>query len=181
MRASERIASGHLIVEQIDPGVVSPGEFAHTVRRHVDAGIRLIGIDTINGYLNAVPATDTPIIRMHELLSYLNERGVATLIVLAQHGMMGAMMPVPVDLSYLADAIVLMRFFEADGQVRKAISVVKKRTGAHENSIRELMLGPDRIRVGAPLTEFHGVLTGVPRYTGSPSPLLSDDQSRTRR
>jgi len=180
MHASDRIASAHLIVEQIEPGVLSPGEFAHTVRRHVDDGVRMIGIDTINGYLNAVPATDAPVIRMHELLSYLNERGVATLIVLAQQGMLGATMPVPIDLSYLADAIVLLRFFEAQGEVRKAISVVKKRTGLHEHNIRELKLGPGRIRVGDPLREFHGVLTGVPHYTGSSSPLLSDDQRRTR-
>ena len=181
MRASERIASGHLLVQQVEPGVVSPGEFSHTVRRFVEVeGVRLVGIDTLNGYLNAIPTTDAPVIRMHELLSFLNEREVATLIVLAQHGMVGAAMPVPVDLSYLADAIVLMRFFEAEGQVRKAISVVKKRTGLHENSIRELKLGPDRLQVGAPLKEFHGILTGVPQYTGAVKPLLSDDQRGPR-
>jgi circadian clock protein KaiC len=177
MRASERLASGHLVVEQVDPGVTSPGEFSHTVRRFVEAeGIRLVGIDTLNGYLNAIPTTDAPVTRMHELLSFLNEREVATLIVLAQHGMVGASMPVPIDLSYLADAIVLLRFFEAEGQVRKAISVVKKRTGTHENSIRELKLGPDRIQVGVPLTEFHGILTGIPQYTGTRKPLLPNDQ-----
>ncbi len=181
MRASERIASGHLIVEQVEPGVVSPGEFSHTVRRFVEVeGVRLVGIDTLNGYLNAIPTTDAPVIRMHELLSFLNERAVATLIVLAQHGMVGSAMPVPVDLSYLADAIVLIRFFEAEGQVRKAISVMKKRTGLHENNIRELKLGPDRLQVGAPLKEFHGILTGVPQYTGAVKPLLSDDQRRQR-
>jgi circadian clock protein KaiC len=160
---------------------VSPGEFSHLVRRFVVVeGVRLVGIDTLNGYINAIPTTDAPIIRMHELLSFLNERAVATLIVLAQHGIVGATMPVPVDLSYLADAIVLIRFFEADGQVRKAISVVKKRTGVHENSIRELKLGPERVQVGAPLKQFHGILTGVPQYTGAVKPLLSDDQ-RSRR
>jgi circadian clock protein KaiC len=164
MHASERIASGNLIVRQIDPGVASPGEFAHMVHRCVESdGVRLVGIDTLNGYLNAIPTTDAPVTRMHELLSYLSERGVATLIILAQHGMVGAAMPVPVDLSYLADAIVLLRFFEAQGEVRKAISVVKKRTGAHENNIRELKIGPDRIQVGAPLKEFQGILTGVPQ------------------
>ena len=181
MRASERIASGHFVVQQVEPGVLSPGEFSHTVRRFVEVeGVRLVGIDTLNGYLNAIPTTDAPVIRMHELLSFLNERAVATLIVLAQHGMVGAAMPVPVDLSYLADAIVSIRFFEAEGQVRKAISVVKKRTGLHENSIRELKLGPDRLQVGAPLKDFHGILTGVPQYTGALKPLLSDDQ-RSRR
>lgn len=182
MQASERIASGHLVVEQVEPGVTSPGEFSHTVQRFVDAdGVRLIGIDTLNGYLNAIPTTDAPVVRMHELLSFLNERGVATLIVLAQYGIVGPAMPVPIDLSYLADVVVLLRFFEAEGQVRKAISVVKKRTGRHENSIRELSLGPARIQVGEPLKEFHGILTGVPQYTGTMKPLLTDEQSRARR
>jgi circadian clock protein KaiC len=110
---------------------------------------------------------------MHELLSFLNERSVATLIVLAQHGTLGTTMPTPVDLSYLADAIVLLRFFEAQGRIRKAISVVKKRTGSHESAIRELHIGPRQVHVGEPLTDFHGVLTGVPHYTGSKS-LLAD-------
>ena len=116
---------------------------------------------------------------MHELLSYLSERGVASLIILAQHGLVGTAMPVPVDLSYLADAIVLLRFFEAEGEVRKAISVVKKRTGVHESSIRELKLGPARIQVGESLRQFQGILTGVPQYIGSAKPLISDDYPRT--
>jgi circadian clock protein KaiC len=182
MHASDRIASGHLIVQQIEPGVVSPGEFSHRVRRFVEAdGVRLVGIDTLNGYLNAIPTADAAVIRMHELLSFLNERAVATIIVLAQHGMVGAAMPVPIDLSYLADVIVLLRFFEAEGEVRKAISVMKRRTGVHENSIRELRLGPDRIQVGVPLKHFHGVLTGVPQYSGPRRPLLSDDERTTPR
>ena len=176
MRASERIASGHLSAQQVDPGVTSPGEFSHRVRQLVDhEGVRLVGIDTLNGYLNAVPTTDAPIVRMHELLSFLNERSVATLVVLAQHGTVGASMPTPIDLSYLADAIVLFRFFETNGQIRKAISVVKKRTGQHETAIRELKIGPDRLYIGEPLTGFHGILTGVPQYTGSARPLLTDD------
>jgi circadian clock protein KaiC len=182
MHASERVASGHLMVEQVEPGVSSPGEFSHRVRHLVEnEQVRLVGIDTLNGYLNAIPSTDAPLIRMHELLSFLNELGVGTLIALAQHGMVGSSMPVPVDMSYLADAIVSLRFFEAEGQVRKAISVVKKRTGTHENTIRELKLGPGRIHVGAPLKDFRGVLTGVPEYTGSTRPLLSDAESRARR
>jgi circadian clock protein KaiC len=181
MSASERLASGHLVIEQVDPGVTSPGEFSHRVRALVEtAGVRLVGIDTLNGYLSAVPSVDAPVIRMHELLSFLNERGVATLVVVAQHGLVGQAMSVPVDLSYIADAIVSLRFFEADGEVRKAISVVKKRTGPHENSIRELMMGPGRIQVGDPLKEFRGVLTGVPQYTGTTEPLLTDDESHTR-
>jgi circadian clock protein KaiC len=179
MQASRRIASGHLIPQQVDPGVTSPGEFSHRVRRLVDdEGVRLVGIDTLNGYLNAIPTTDTPIVRMHELLTFLNERSVATLIVLAQHGTVGAVMPTPIDLSYLADAIVLFRFFETNGQIRKAISVVKKRTGQHETAIRELKIGPERLHVGEPLTGFHGILTGVPQYTGSAKPLLADETAR---
>jgi circadian clock protein KaiC len=182
MDASGRMASGHLTIEQVDPGVTSPGEFSHRVRQLVDeAGVRLIGIDTLNGYLNAIPSVDAPVIRMHELLSFLNEREVVTLIVLAQQGMVGATSSTPIDLSYLADTIVSMRFFEAAGEVRKAISVVKKRTGTHESSIRELMLGPDHIRVGPPLREFRGVLTGVPQYDGSDNPLISNDPSRRSR
>jgi len=176
MKATERVESGHLILQQVDPGVTSPGEFSHRVRRFVEEeGVRLIGIDTLNGYLNAIPTTDAPIVRMHELLSFLNERSVATLIALAQHGTIGTVHQTPVDLSYLADAIVLFRFFEAHGQIRRAISVVKKRTGIHETSIRELKIGPERVQVGGPLTDFHGVLTGVPQYTGSAKPLLNDD------
>ena len=141
------------------------------VRRCVEEdGVRLVGIDTLNGYLNAIPTTAAPVTRLHELLSYLSERAVATLVILAQHGTVGSTMPVPVDLSYLADAIVLLRFFEAGGDVRKAISVVKKRTGAHENSIRELKIGDGRVRVGEPLRQFQGVLTGVPQYTGASRP-----------
>jgi circadian clock protein KaiC len=179
MRASERITSGQLILHQVEPGVTSPGEFSHRVRRLVEEqGVRLVAIDTLNGYHNAIPTTDSPIVRMHELLSFLNERSVATFIVLAQHGMLGSTMPTPIDLSYLADAIILFRFFEAAGQIRKAISVVKKRTGGHETSIREFKVGPDRLHVGGPLTDFHGILTGVPRYTGAGKPLLSDDEPR---
>jgi circadian clock protein KaiC len=179
LRATERIESGHLIPQQVDPGVTSPGEFSHRIRRLVDdEGVRLIGIDTLNGYLNAVPTTDAPIVRMHELLSFLNERSVGTIIALAQHGTVGGIMPTPLDLSYLADAIVLFRYFEASGRIRKAISVVKKRTGGHETTIRELRIGPSQIHVGEPLTDFHGILTGVPQYTGSQNPLLSDDTPR---
>jgi circadian clock protein KaiC len=179
MHASERLASGHLIPLQVDPGVTSPGEFSYRVRRMVDEeGVRLVGIDTLNGYLNAIPTTDAPIVRMHELLSFLNERSVATLVVLAQHGTVGAAMPTPVDLSYLADAIVLFRFFETGGEIRKAISVVKKRTGDHETAIRELKIGPQRLHVGESLTGFQGILSGVPQYTGSKEPLLSDEPDR---
>ena len=129
-------------------------------------------IDSLNGYLHAIPTSHSPLVRMHELIAYLNERGVATLLVSAQHGILGMSMASPVDVSYLADTVVLFRFFEAEGEVRKAISVVKKRTGSHEAAIRELAVGPGSIRVGAPLKEFHGIMTGVPRYVGGAGPLM---------
>jgi len=181
MHASDRIKSGHMIIEQVDPGATSPGEFSHRVRRCVEEqGVRMIGLDTLNGYVNAIPTTDTPIVRMHELLSFLNERSVATIVVLAQHGIVGSAMAAPVDLSYLADAIVMFRYFEAFGEVRKAISVVKKRTGKHENSIREMRFGDNQVHVGEPLTAFQGVLTGVPQFIGGQRSLMVNDDSRAK-
>ncbi|MBA3271606.1 MAG: AAA family ATPase [Acidobacteria bacterium] len=174
MDVQSRIASGHLSLEQIEPGDLSPGEFAHHVRRRVDEqGCRVVLIDSLNGYLHAIPTSHNPLVRMHELIAYLNERGVATLLIAAQHGIMGSQMVSPIDVSYLADCVIMTRYFEADGAVRKAISVVKKRTGAHESSIREYVVGPDRLRVGEPLSQFHGVLTGVPSYRGDAAPLLN--------
>jgi circadian clock protein KaiC len=137
-------------------------------------------IDSVNGYLHAIPSGHSPLVRMHELLAYLNERGVATLLIAAQHGMMGMQMTAPIDVSYLADCVILLRYFEAQGAVRKAISVVKKRSGTHESTIREFDIGPDRVRVGEPLSDFHGVMTGVPQYVGSPDPLLNKDEPRGR-
>jgi circadian clock protein KaiC len=182
MRTSEAVKAGTLIVEQVEPGDTSPGQFSHRVRECVEQnGVTVVSIDTLNGYLSAIPTTDVPLVRLHELLSYLNEAHVATLVIVAQHGIIGATMPVPLDISYLADAAVLLRFFEAQGEVRKAISVVKKRTGAHECTIREFRIGPDRVYFGDPLVEFHGVLTGVPRYVGEGGPLLSHAPSKPRR
>lgn len=176
MKMRDRIASGELFLEQIEPGELSPGEFAHHVRARVENdGCRVVLIDTLNGYLHAIPTGHAPLVRMHELVAYLNDRDVATLIITAQHGMMGTQMAAPIDVSYLADCVILLRFFEASGMVRKAISVVKKRTGTHETTIREFAIGPDRIRVGEPLSDFQGVLTGVPQYRGPGGPLLNDD------
>jgi circadian clock protein KaiC len=181
MKPREKIASGQLFLDQVEPGEVSPGEFAHRVRSRVDSdGCRLVLVDSLNGYLNAIPMGHAPLVRMHELVAYLNDRDVATLLIAAQHGMMGSQMVSPIDVSYLADAVVLLRFFEAEGMVRKAISVVKKRTGTHETTIRELAIGPDRMRVGEPLSQFHGVMTGVPEYRGASGPLLQDDGKHAR-
>jgi circadian clock protein KaiC len=173
MAVSSHVATGRTTIDQIEPGEMSPGEFAHRVCRRVDAdGVRVVLIDSLNGYMHAIPTNEAPLVRMHELLAYLNERGVATLLVVAQHGFMGSAMASPVDVTYLADTVVLFRFFEAAGQVRKAVSVVKKRTGGHERSIREFDVGHEGIRVGEPLTAFHGVMTGVPQYRGDLAPLL---------
>ena len=163
MSVRSRLASGTLTIEQIEPGEVSPGEFASRVRRRVDDhGCRVVMIDSMNGYLHAIPSGEAPLVRMHELLAYLNERGVATILITAQHGMMGMHMAAPIDVSYLADCVILLRFFEAHGSVRKAISVVKKRSGAHEESIRELKFDERGIHLSEPLTQFRGILTGVP-------------------
>jgi len=175
MRMSEHIRSGRIRVHQVEPGQLSPGEFSHRVRADVDEfGARIVLIDSINGYLHAIPQSDAPLARMHELLSYLNERDVATLLVLAQHGIVGTAMQTPLDVSYLADAVMVLRFFESQGRVRRAISVVKMRTRIHEQTIRELQLGPDRIHIGNALTQFEGVLTGVPRYVGGDGALLKN-------
>ena len=178
MRMSERQTSGQILIEQVESGSLSPGEFSHRIRRTVDnEGVTIVIIDSLNGYLNAIPQVTEPLARMHELVSYLNERGVATLMIVAQHGVIGEM-EAPLDISYLSDCLVMLRFFEAAGEVRRAISVVKKRTGPHEPTIRELRIGPGHLRVGDVLTEFEGVLTGVPRYLGTMEPLLPNGRTR---
>src|SRR5690606_10724797 len=164
--------AGQVLFQQIDPAEMSPGEFAAIVRRRVEEdGVRLVAIDSLNGYLNAMPDGRFLILQMHELLTYLGQQGVVTLLVLAQHGMVGPA-EAPLDISDLRDAVVVLRYFEYAGMVRRAISVVKKRSGYHEQTIRELQLGPRGVVVGPPLTGFSGVLAGVPIYTGSGEPLL---------
>lgn len=172
MRIREQAESGHLIVQQVEPGELSPGEFSYRVRDAVERGVRVVVIDSLNGYLTAIPQSDAPLIRMYELLAYLAEKGVATILIVAQHGVVGTTMAAPIDVSYLADTIVMLRFFEAQGAVRRAISVVKKRTGEHETTIREFRIGKDGLRVGAALTDFHGVLSGIPEYVGQRGPLM---------
>lgn len=159
---NEGLGAGQIMVQQIDPAEISPGEFAHLVRESVEKdGAGIVVIDSLNGYLNAMPADRFLTAQLHELLAYLSNRGVATFIVVAQNGMMGAMQS-PVDASYLADSIVMLRFFEHAGEVKKAISVLKKRTGSHEESIRELSFDSRGIHLSAPLLQLRGVLTGVP-------------------
>lgn len=167
---------GRVQVQQVDPAELSPGEFVDVVRRCVEQdGVRLLVIDSLNGYLQAMPEEQFLTAQLHELLSYLRQRGVLTILVVAQHGLLGQMTG-PIDVSYLADTVVLTRYFEARGHVRKAISVVKKRAGVHENAIRELALGPNGVRVGPPLSRFRGILSGVPQYEpGSDGELLPSE------
>ena len=157
---------GCLFIEQMDAAEVSPGEFAHKVRTCVEKeGIRTVIIDSLNGYQNAMPEEQFLILHMHELLQYLNRLGAATFLTVAQHGLVGDMKS-PVDVTYLADTVLLLRYFEAAGQVRRALSLLKKRTGSHENTIREFSIGDTGLKVGAPLDKFQGVLRGVPQYHG---------------
>jgi circadian clock protein KaiC len=163
---------GKLFVEQMDAAELSPGEFAHRVCRCVDREqILTVGIDSLNGYQAAMPEEQFLILHLHELLQYLNRRGAATFLTVAQHGMIGEMRQT-IDVTYLADSVILMRFFEALGRVRRAISIVKKRAGSHEDTIREFMIGGNGLRLGEPLESFQGVLRGEPTYVGGSAPLL---------
>jgi circadian clock protein KaiC len=167
------VEAGLVSITQIDPAELSPGEFAHIVRRGiVERGARVVVIDSLNGYLMAMPEARYLIAQMHELLAYLNQQGVVTLVITAQHGFLGTSMTTPVDVSYIADAVLLFRYFEAAGAVRNAVSVIKKRTGGHERTIRELQLSPRGISIGRALEEFHGLLTGVPVFRGGAESLL---------
>ena len=162
------VDDGRVTIQQIDPAELAPGEFAHAVRECVDRdGARVVIIDSLNGYLNAMPEERFLTIQMHELLTYLNQQGVVTIVIMAQHGFLGTSMATPVDVSYLADTVLMVRYFEANGSIRRALSVVKKRTGNHERTIRELEISAQGIHVGEPLTGFQGVLTGVPTYVGA--------------
>jgi circadian clock protein KaiC len=158
--------NGGLVVTQVDAAEISPGEFAHRVRKAVEKDkIRTVVIDSLNGYQNAMPQERYLTLHMHELLQYLNRVGAATFLTVAQHGMVGDMKS-PVDVTYLADTVILLRYFEAFGQVRRAISMLKKRTGSHENTIREFAITGKGLTVGPVLKEFQGVLRGVPEYVG---------------
>jgi circadian clock protein KaiC len=166
------VDAGRIHIQQIDPAEMSPGEFTHVVRRAVEQkNARIIVIDSLNGYLNAMPDERFLVLQMHELLSYLNQLGVVTIVVLAQHGLMGPMQS-PVDMSYLSDTVIMLRYFEAGGRVRRAISVVKNRSGIHEDTIREFQLTAKGVTAGPPLTDFSGIFSGTPTYVGSPKPLL---------
>jgi circadian clock protein KaiC len=160
---------------QVDPAELSPGELTNIIRGHVEQGkASVVVLDSLSGYQNAMPEEQFLLLQMHELLTYLNQQGVLTILVLAQHGLVGHMQA-PVDLTYLSDTVLLLRFFEAFGELKRAISVVKKRTGRHESSIREYKIDINGLRVGDPLRNFSGVLTGVPKFVGGENELLEED------
>lgn len=166
------VRAGLLHIHHVDPVEMSPGEFASRVCAAVERdGARVVVVDSLNGYLNAMPADRYLTAQLHELLAHLAAAGVVTLLVLCQQGLVADGFAAPVDASYLADSIVLLRFFEASGEVRKAIAVIKKRSGGHESTVRELSIDAAGIRVGEPLTAFRGVLTGVPQFVGGPDDL----------
>lgn len=159
----KHIDAQRIRVQQVDPGELSPGEFIYGIRRAVEQdGARVVVIDSLNGYLNAMPEERYLTIQLHEMLSYLGQQGVVTLMVMAQRGLLGAGMQTPVDASYLADTVIALRYFEARGALRRAISVVKKRSGMHEDTLRELRLTRGGVALGEPLHDFHGVMSGIP-------------------
>jgi circadian clock protein KaiC len=167
---ARHLEAGRILLRRVDPAELSPGEFADAVIRSVDeAGARVVIIDSVNGYQLAMPDERLLNVHLHELLTFLATKGVATFLLMAQHGLVSSELEAPADISYLADTVVLLRFFEAQGGVRKAISVMKKRTGPHETTIRELTLGADGVHVGSALTKFRGVLTGVPALVAPPA------------
>lgn len=168
----EAMKSGLLTVLQIDPSEKSPGEFTHMVRSAAENGAKLIVVDSVNGYFRSMPEERYLLVHLHELLSYLGQKGITTLFTMAQHGLIGAGIEAPTDLSYLADTVILLRYFEVAGEVKKSIAVVKKRTGMHENTIREFEISAEGTRVGPPLTGFQGVLTGVPEFLGKREDLI---------
>jgi circadian clock protein KaiC len=167
------IKDGIITVQQVDPAELSPGEFAVRIQKYVEAGCKLVAIDSLNGYLNAMPGERYLNNQLHELSSYLNQQGVVTILVLAQHGLV-ASAEAPIDLSYLSDTVVNLQYFETKGEVRQAISVIKKRGGAHEKTIREFKLESGKgVRIGEPLRDFQGVLSGVPVFRGTQTHIMN--------
>jgi circadian clock protein KaiC len=173
MELRELVADGRLTLCQVEPTERSPGEFANEVLRVVEEeGVRMIVIDSINGYMQSMPEERLLPVQVHELLTYLASRGVTAMLTLVQRGIFGNPVDEAADVSYLADSVILMRYFEVSGAVRQAVSVVKKRSGNHERTIREFRVAKGGLHVGPPLTEFQGVLTGVPQYVGDGYPLM---------
>ena len=171
----QQVANGNVFVQQIDPAEMSPAQFAYELQQAITQhGVQLIIIDSLTGYVNAMPDERFLTLHLHELLSWLGQRGVTTLLVLDYHGLFEPTTRSPLDLSYLTDTVLLFRYFEYQGEIRRALSVVKRRSGPHENTIRELTLGPNGIVVGEPLRQFRGVFTSLPTYEGD----AASDQPR---
>jgi circadian clock protein KaiC len=167
--------AGKIIIDQMDAAELTPGEFAHHVRTCVDReNIRMVAIDSLNGYQASMPEEQYLVLHLHELLQYLNRQGAATFLAIAQHGMVGDMKQT-IDVTYLADTVILLRYFEAMGRIRRAMSIMKKRTGAHEDTIREFRITSNGLSLGPPLEEFQGVLRGVPTYVGGNKPLMGEN------
>lgn len=171
LNVEDMLQTGRLILQQVDSAELSPGEFAQRVRRCIKDGAHTIAIDSLNGYQSAMPHESALLLHMHELLQFANRQGATTFLTVAQHGLVGEMKS-PVDLTYLADTVILLRYFEALGRVRRAVSVVKKRTSRHEDTIREYKIDSRGLTLGPPLTNFHGVLRGVPTLVGDPATFL---------
>jgi circadian clock protein KaiC len=172
MNMDPYLANGLIHLEQVDPTELSPGEFIDRIRRGVeDKAWKIVVIDSLNGLMNSMNEEHSLTVQLHELLSYLNQVGVASFLVLAQYGLLGHAISSPIDVSYLADNVLLLRYFEASGEVRQALSVVKRRSGPHERSIRELLIRHGKLSIGEPLKNFTGVLTGTPEFKGG-QPLL---------
>jgi circadian clock protein KaiC len=178
MNIREPYESGVLKIQQVDPAELSPGEFASVVCRAADSGCKVVVIDSINGFLNAMPDERFLITHLHELLTYLGQHGVVTILVGVQQGMLGTHMSTAVDASYLADNVLMLRYFEHNGEVKQALSVFKKRGSMHERTIREFSMARKGIQVGAPLRGFRGILTGVPVYEGNSSEIGADSGAK---
>ncbi|HTJ29514.1 MAG TPA: ATPase domain-containing protein [Acidobacteriaceae bacterium] len=174
----DHLRSGLVQVQQVDPAEISPGEFAGRIQAGVERGAKLVAIDTLNGYLNAMPGERYLANQLHELSAYLNQQGIMTIFTLAQQGLIAAF-EAPVDLSYLADTVVNLRYFEAAGSMKKAISVIKKRSGSHEQTIRQFALVAGKgIRIGDPLIEFQGVLSGTPQFRGNQDQIMQRNDGK---
>ncbi|MEO6364628.1 MAG: ATPase domain-containing protein, partial [Luteimonas sp.] len=171
----QRMDEGLVQIHPLDPAEVSPGEFVDRIRRAVEEdGVQVVVIDSLNGYMNAMPEERFLLIQLHELLSYLGQLGVMTLLINAQQGLIGPMSST-VDVSYLADTVILLRYYETRGEVRQALSVLKKRTGAHERTIRELRIRSGGLQIGEPLHYLRGVLTGVPQEEHAPAMMSTSE------
>ena len=175
MRLKERVEEGRVELRQVDPAEFTPGEFSHAVRQAVEErDVRMVIMDSLAGYLNAMPEERRLSLYLHELLNFLNERGVIGVLIMTQHGLPGSPRSVPFDVSYISDSVLLFHTFEFAGELRKAISVYKRRAGSHERSLREFRFGEQGVVIGEPLREFQGITTGTPDFLGESLPHVED-------